>query len=52
MPFPALRERGNPGCPVNRAMKGLLTDVFQDTEAAVVSVLADVKLDALMAQIG
>jgi len=33
-------------------MKGLLTDVFQDTEAAVVSVLADVKLDALMAQIG
>ncbi len=28
------------------------TDVFQDTEAAVVSVLADVKLDALMAQIG
>ena len=48
----ALRERGNPRCPVNRAMKGLLTDVFQDTEAAVVSVLADVKLDALMAQIG
>jgi len=48
----ALRQRGNPRCPVNRAMKGLLTDVFQDTEAAVVSVLADVKLAALMAQIG
>jgi hypothetical protein len=33
-------------------MKGLLTDVFQDAEAAVVESLANVKLAGLLERIG
>jgi Rrf2 family protein len=47
----AMRERGNPRCPVNLAMKGLLEPVFGAADAAVDKVLRQTKLAALVEQI-
>jgi Rrf2 family protein len=47
----ALRERGSPRCPVNLAMKGLLTPVFGAADAAVDNVLKRTKLAALVEKI-
>jgi Rrf2 family protein len=47
----ALRERGSPRCPVNRAMKGLLIPVFDAAGEAAARSLASVKLSALMDRI-
>ena len=43
-----LRERGNPRCPVNRAMKTLLTPVFSAADMAVADTLAKTRLAALL----
>ena len=47
----ALRGSGNPRCPVNIAMKGLLTPVFGEADAAVDEVLRQTKLASLVEQI-
>jgi DNA-binding IscR family transcriptional regulator len=48
----ALRASGNPRCPVNLAMKGLLMPVFGAADAAVDDVLRQTRLASLVAQIG
>jgi Rrf2 family protein len=48
----ALRASGNPRCPVNLAMKGLLTPVFNAADAAVDDVLRQTKLASLVEKIG
>ena len=50
-PLFAFRERGNPRCPVNQAMKDLLTPVFTAADVAVAGVLERANLAALMDQI-
>jgi Rrf2 family protein len=47
----ALRASGNPRCPVNLAMKGLLTPVFSEADAAVDDVLRQTRLASLVEQI-
>lgn len=47
----ALRERGNPRCPVNRSMKSLLTPVFEKAEFAVAETLDRTSLAELMRHI-
>ena len=47
----ALRERGNPRCPVNRAMKDLLTPVFSAADAAVADSLKRTRLATLIGKI-
>ena len=47
----ALRASGNPRCPVNIAMKGLLTPVFGAADAAVDDVLRQTRLASLVEQI-
>jgi DNA-binding IscR family transcriptional regulator len=47
----ALRERGSPRCPVNLAMKGLLTPVFGAADVAVDNVLKRTKLSTLVEKI-
>jgi DNA-binding IscR family transcriptional regulator len=47
----ALRERGNSRCPVNQAMKGLLTPVFADADLAVANLLKRTKLTELIDRI-
>jgi Rrf2 family protein len=47
----ALRERGNPDCPVNRTMESLLTPVFRDASQAVSDRLRQVTLADLVAAI-
>jgi len=47
----ALRERGSPRCPVNLAMKGLLTPVFGAADAAVADVLRQTRLTTLVKKI-
>jgi DNA-binding IscR family transcriptional regulator len=47
----ALRARGNPRCPVNQAMKDLLTPIFADADAAVAASLGRTKLASLLDKI-
>lgn len=47
----ALRERGNPRCPVNRAMPGALGPVFEAADRAVESALHGTTLAAIAAQV-
>jgi DNA-binding IscR family transcriptional regulator len=47
----AFRERGNPRCPVNRAMKGLLNPVFTAADIAVADVLKQANLAAFIDKI-
>jgi Rrf2 family protein len=47
----ALRASGNQRCPVNLAMKGLLTPVFGAADAAVDNVLRQTKLASLVEKI-
>ena len=47
----ALRQRGNPRCPVNVAMAGLLNPVFGAADAAVGGVLRQTNLAALVEKI-
>ncbi len=47
----SLRERGNPCCPVNRAMPELLEPVFKDADAAVTNSLARTRLSSLLEKI-
>jgi DNA-binding IscR family transcriptional regulator len=47
----SLRKRGNPRCPVNNAMKDLLTPVFLSADAAVANSLRQTKLASLIAKI-
>jgi Rrf2 family protein len=49
--FFAFRERGNARCPVNQAMKNLLTPVFAAADAAVADALKHTRLAALVDQI-
>jgi DNA-binding IscR family transcriptional regulator len=48
----AFRERGNPRCPVNRAMSRLLAPVFAAADQAVAQSLAQTRLSALVEAIG
>jgi DNA-binding IscR family transcriptional regulator len=50
-PLFAFRERGNPRCPVNRAMKNLLTPVFAAADVAVADVLKRAVLAAFLDKI-
>jgi DNA-binding IscR family transcriptional regulator len=50
-PLFTLRERGNPRCPVNRAMQELLPAVFSAADSAVADALNRTKLKALMDKI-
>jgi DNA-binding IscR family transcriptional regulator len=47
----ALRERGNPRCPVNLAMPDLLSPVFGAADVAVDTVLRKTRLASLVEQI-
>jgi Rrf2 family protein len=48
----AFRERGNQRCPVNQAMRELLTPVFDAADEAVAQSLRDTKLATLVEKIG
>jgi Rrf2 family protein len=48
----ALRPGGNPNCPVNRRMHGLLGPIFGATTAAVEATLRQTTLDSLVGAIG
>jgi DNA-binding IscR family transcriptional regulator len=48
----ALRERGNPRCPVNRAMHRELPALFDAADAAVSNTLRQTRLSTLVQQIG
>jgi Rrf2 family protein len=47
----ALRQGGNPSCPVNRSMAGLLTPIFAATDHAVAETLAQTTIASLATQI-
>jgi len=47
----ALRERGNPRCPVQKAMARALPPLFQAADEAVAEVLRRTTLDTLAAQV-
>ena len=47
----ALRPRGNPNCPVDSRMKGLLHPIFEATDSAVEKVLRQTTLGGLVKQI-
>jgi Rrf2 family protein len=48
----AFRQQGNPRCPVNRSMKGLLTPVFAAANAAVQDSMRRTTLATLVGKIG
>jgi Rrf2 family protein len=48
----ATRLPGNPNCPVDSKMKGLLTPVFRATSSAVAKTLGQITLASLLKKIG
>jgi DNA-binding IscR family transcriptional regulator len=43
----ALRRGGNPKCPVNRSMKGLLAPIFSETNVAVERILSNTTIGSM-----